>query len=130
MRLDRASLRFSPRGEGASGLPTDADAVCICVPTPLNETRQPDLSYIQAALDMLQEHLQPPCLVVLESTTFPGTTDEIVAPQLWASSTRAVRGEDQGGAPSTRAVRGEDQGGAPSTRAVRGEDQGGAPSTR
>ncbi len=60
----------------------EADAVCICVPTPLNKTRQPDLTYIQAACDMLAEHLVGPCLVVLESTTFPGTTVEVVAPRL------------------------------------------------
>lgn len=75
-----ATGRFSPTTNYARA--SDADAVCICVPTPLNKTRQPDLSYIQAALDMLSDQLRGPCLVVLESTTFPGTTEEVVAPKL------------------------------------------------
>jgi UDP-N-acetyl-D-glucosamine dehydrogenase len=81
-RLERALAtgRFEATSDYART--ADADAVCICVPTPLNKTRQPDLSYIQGALDRLCEHVQEPCLVVLESTTFPGTTEEVVAPQL------------------------------------------------
>jgi len=58
------------------------DAVLICVPTPLTKTREPDLSYVIAATENVACHLQPEQLVVLESTTYPGTTEEIVLPRL------------------------------------------------
>ena len=58
------------------------DAVIICVPTPLTKTREPDLSYVIAATENVACHLQPEQLVVLESTTYPGTTEEIVLPRL------------------------------------------------
>ncbi|WP_168210624.1 hypothetical protein [Persicimonas caeni] len=74
-----ATGRFEPTSDYA--YTADADAVCIGVATPLNKTRQPDLSFIHAALDMLAVHLREPCLLVLESTTFLGTTEEVVAPQ-------------------------------------------------
>ena len=59
-----------------------ADAISICVPTPLRKTRDPDISYIQSALMQMREHIKKPCLIVLESTTYPGTTEEIVAGML------------------------------------------------
>jgi UDP-N-acetyl-D-glucosamine dehydrogenase len=58
------------------------DAVIICVPTPLSKTRDPDVSYILAAADEVAAHLHPGMLVVLESTTYPGTTDELLLPRL------------------------------------------------
>lgn len=60
----------------------EADAVSICVPTPLNKTREPDLSYIRAAAESVAPYLKSGCLVVLESTTYPGTTNEVLAPML------------------------------------------------
>ena len=60
----------------------DIDAVSICVPTPLRKTRDPDVSYIIAATQQVRAHLHPGQLVVLESTTYPGTTDEVVLPEL------------------------------------------------
>ncbi len=54
----------------------EVEAVIICVPTPLNKTREPDISYILATGRAIAPHLQPGALVVLESTTYPGTTDE------------------------------------------------------
>ncbi len=60
----------------------EADAISICVPTPLRKTRDPDISYIQAAIKALRPHLKTPCLIVLESTTYPGTTDEIISDML------------------------------------------------
>ena len=54
------------------------DAVLICVPTPLHEDHTPDLSYVASTMEALAPHLQPGQLVVLESTTYPGTTEEIV----------------------------------------------------
>lgn len=60
----------------------EADAVIICVPTPLRKTKEPDISYILAAAEQVKGHLHSPQLVVLESTTYPGTTDEVVLPML------------------------------------------------
>jgi len=59
-----------------------ADAVIVCVPTPLSKSRDPDLSYVVSATAAIAEHLRPPQLVILEFTTYPGTTEEIVLPQL------------------------------------------------
>jgi len=58
------------------------DAVSICVPTPLRKTRDPDISYIVAATQQVRAHLHPGQLIVLESTTYPGTTDEVVLTEL------------------------------------------------
>jgi UDP-N-acetyl-D-glucosamine dehydrogenase len=63
----------------------DVDAFCICVPTPLLKTRSPDISSIISAIQQVRAHLHPGQLVVLESTTYPGTTDEVVLPELEAS---------------------------------------------
>jgi UDP-N-acetyl-D-glucosamine dehydrogenase len=60
----------------------DLDALSICVPTPLRKTKDPDLSYVVAAIEALRNHLRPGQLVVLESTTYPGTTRELVLPIL------------------------------------------------
>jgi UDP-N-acetyl-D-glucosamine dehydrogenase len=60
----------------------DVDAVSICVPTPLGKTRDPDISYILSASQHIRAHLHTGQLVVLESTTYPGTTDEVVLPEL------------------------------------------------
>src|SRR4051794_15784146 len=54
----------------------DVDGVIICVPTPLNKNREPDISYITDTERRIAPHLQRGMLVVLESTTYPGTTDE------------------------------------------------------
>jgi len=60
----------------------DIDAVSICVPTPLRKTRDPDISYIISAAQQVRAHLHPGQLVILESTTYPGTTDEVLLPEL------------------------------------------------
>jgi UDP-N-acetyl-D-glucosamine dehydrogenase len=60
----------------------DLDTINICVPTPLRKTKDPDLSYIIAATEKIAEFLRPGTLVILESTTYPGTTDEVVQPIL------------------------------------------------
>ena len=60
----------------------EADAVIICVPTPLRKTKEPDISYILAASEQVKANLHSPQLVVLESTTYPGTTDEVLLPML------------------------------------------------
>jgi UDP-N-acetyl-D-glucosamine dehydrogenase len=60
----------------------EMDAVIICVPTPLTETREPDLSYITRTAEAIAPHLRAGQLVVLESTTYPGTTEEVMVPIL------------------------------------------------
>ncbi len=64
------------------------DTIVICVPTPLDEHRQPDLSYVENTARQIAAALQPGQLVVLESTTYPGTTDELVRPILETSGLR------------------------------------------
>jgi UDP-N-acetyl-D-glucosamine dehydrogenase len=58
------------------------DTINICVPTPLRKTKDPDLSYVVSAVEMIAAHLRAGQLVILESTTYPGTTDEVVRPML------------------------------------------------
>lgn len=65
------------------------DTINICVPTPLRKTRDPDLSYVIAAVEQVATHLRAGQLVVLESTTYPGTIDEVVRPRLEAAGLRA-----------------------------------------
>jgi UDP-N-acetyl-D-glucosamine dehydrogenase len=64
------------------------DAVVICVPTPLDQRREPDLSYVEQTARSIQPHLQRGQLIVLESTTYPGTTEELVLPILEESGLR------------------------------------------
>jgi UDP-N-acetyl-D-glucosamine dehydrogenase len=70
----------------------EVDTVDICVPTPLRKTKDPDLSYILSAVDVIQQYLHRGMLVVLESTTYPGTTEEFILPRL--TETGLVVGED------------------------------------
>ena len=67
------------------------DTISICVPTPLKKTKDPDLSYIMAAAEAIHNHLRPEKLIVLESTTYPGTTREVVLPVLEKSGLKAGR---------------------------------------
>jgi UDP-N-acetyl-D-glucosamine dehydrogenase len=69
----------------------DADAISICVPTPLRKTKDPDLSYVVAAVEQVSRYLRRGQLVVLESTTYPGTTDEVVRPMLERGGLKAGR---------------------------------------
>jgi UDP-N-acetyl-D-glucosamine dehydrogenase len=71
------------------GLLTRCDAILICVPTPLSENREPDLSYVTGTAQMIGRFLRRDQLVVLESTTYPGTTDEVVRPLLEAHGLKA-----------------------------------------
>lgn len=78
------------RARGAFEATTDmarlaeCDAVFICVPTPLRKTRDPDMSYVLAASEEVARHVRPGSLVALESTSYPGTTREVVLPLLQA----------------------------------------------
>jgi len=60
----------------------DLDTIDICVPTPLRKTKDPDMSYIVSACEEIAKYFTPGKLVILESTTYPGTTDELVLPML------------------------------------------------
>ena len=68
-----------------------ADAVCVCVPTPLTRTRKPDLSHITYEAEQVSRYLKKGQLIVLESTTFPGTTREVMLPVLERSGLKAGR---------------------------------------
>ena len=80
----RATADFSEIG--------GVDAILICVPTPLSDHHTPDMSYIAATMDSIVDHLRPGQLVVLESTTYPGTTEELIAPAIErAGRVRVIR---------------------------------------
>jgi UDP-N-acetyl-D-glucosamine dehydrogenase len=66
----------------------DVDAVSICVPTPLSKSRDPDISFILSATEKIRKHLHAGQLIVLESTTYPGTTDELILPELESTGLR------------------------------------------
>ena len=67
----------------------ELDTINICVPTPLRKTKDPDMSYIVAAVESIAAHLHPGLLISLESTTYPGTTEEVVQPLLEAKGLKA-----------------------------------------
>jgi UDP-N-acetyl-D-glucosamine dehydrogenase len=68
---------------------SEPDAILICVPTPLTQHREPDLSYVKDTAAAIAPHLRPGQLVVLESTTYPGTTDEVLKPIFEATGLRS-----------------------------------------
>jgi UDP-N-acetyl-D-glucosamine dehydrogenase len=71
---------------------SELDTINICVPTPLRKTKDPDMSYIVSACEEIAKYIHPGMLVILESTTYPGTTDELVRPILEKAG--VVVGED------------------------------------
>src|SRR5215471_3524813 len=76
--VESGRLRATSDFSAIAGL----DTVNICVPTPLRKTKDPDMSYIVSACQEIAKYLHPGMLVILESTTYPGTTDELVLPML------------------------------------------------
>jgi len=70
----------------------EVDTINICVPTPLRKTKDPDMSFIVAATEQIAKYLHPGMLIILESTTYPGTTDELLLPMLEKSGLKC--GED------------------------------------
>ena len=76
--VERGRLRATSDEEALQS----ADIVLICVPTPLRKTRDPDLSYVVAAAEALSRRIRPGMLAILESTTYPGTTQELILPTL------------------------------------------------
>jgi UDP-N-acetyl-D-glucosamine dehydrogenase len=87
VRAMNESGRFFATGDFArlSGM----DAILICVPTPITAAREPDLKFVVATCETIARHLRPGTLVVLESTTYPGTTTDVVRPILQASGLKA-----------------------------------------
>jgi UDP-N-acetyl-D-glucosamine dehydrogenase len=81
-------LRSGFRATADASVISRASAVVICVPTPLTEARGPDLGPVLGAADAVAAHLRPGTLVVLESTTYPGTTEELLVPRLEATGLR------------------------------------------
>jgi UDP-N-acetyl-D-glucosamine dehydrogenase len=67
------------------------DAILICVPTPLNKTRDPDMSYVESTTHLVADHLRRGQLIVLESTTYPGTTRELMKPILETSGLKVEK---------------------------------------
>ena len=84
-----ASGRFLPTANFAALC--NVDTVSICVPTPLSKSRDPDISFILSATEEIRKYLHPGQLVVLESTTYPGTTGELILPELETSGLRVGR---------------------------------------
>lgn len=86
------SGRFTPTSDFS--LLADADVISICVPTPLRKTKEPDISFIVSAVKKIRNYLSlagKEQLVILESTTYPGTTEEVVLPELEKTGLRAGR---------------------------------------
>jgi UDP-N-acetyl-D-glucosamine dehydrogenase len=77
------SRKFTPTDD--FGVLADADTVSICVPTPLSKSRDPDISFILSATEEIRKYLHRGQLIVLESTTYPGTTEELIVPELESS---------------------------------------------
>jgi UDP-N-acetyl-D-glucosamine dehydrogenase len=89
LRREQDAGRFSASTDEA--VLSACDAILVCVPTPLTRHREPDLSYVEATAHTIARHLKPGQLVVLESTTYPGTTRDVVKPILEASGLVAGR---------------------------------------
>ncbi len=90
-QVKEASARGLFSATGDFGVVEELDAVIICVPTPLRKTRDPDISYIVSALDQVAPRIHRGMIVVLESTSYPGTTEEVLQPRLEESGLKAGR---------------------------------------
>ena len=85
--LDSGTIRATQSFAAVESL----DTISICVPTPLKKNKDPDLSYVIAAVEAVHNHLGPGKLIILESTTYPGTTREVVLPILEKSGLKVGR---------------------------------------
>ncbi len=81
--------RFTPTSDFS--ILADTDVISICVPTPLRKTKEPDISFIVSAVKKIKNYLSKGQLVILESTTYPGTTEEVVLPELEKTGLQAGR---------------------------------------
>lgn len=96
--VDVTDAQLAPLVEGGRLTPTAGyeavgacDALFVCVPTPFDRHKTPDLTYVHAAADGIAAHLRPGQLIVLQSTTYPGTTEEAIRPRLEAGGLVAGR---------------------------------------
>jgi UDP-N-acetyl-D-glucosamine dehydrogenase len=98
---------------------SEADAILICVPTPLGPHKEPDLQYVESSAHAIQKTLRPGQLVILESTTYPGTTDDLLKPILESPC------HPERSAPKGREVEGppESQSGSKNTGGVDGKSE-------
>ena len=87
LTADVATLRAAGRLDATADFSVirDLDTVNICVPTPLRKTKDPDMSYVVSAAEQIAKYLHPGLLVILESTTYPGTTSELLQPMFEAT---------------------------------------------
>jgi len=90
---ERVARALSPRFDATTDFArlAECDAILMCIPTPLTSHRDPDLSFVEATTDTVAKHLRAGQLVILESTTYPGTTREVVVPRLERSGLVAGR---------------------------------------
>ena len=88
---DVAALRQAGKLEATTdfSIISTLDTVNICVPTPLRKTKDPDMSYVVSAAEQIAKYLHPGMLVILESTTYPGTTAELLQPMFEAGGLKA-----------------------------------------
>jgi len=88
-----AAMRATERFEATADFTRlgEADAIVVCVPTPLSPHREPDMSYVEATTAQIARHLRPGQLVVYESTTYPGTTDDVAKGVLEATGLKSER---------------------------------------
>ena len=84
---------------------SEVDVFFVCVPTPVTDTKEPDLTYVESAVDSIAEHLRPGQLVVLKSTTYPGTTEEVALSRLRDAAEDRGLAVEQARSASIRATR-------------------------
>ena len=80
--LENAVNKGFLSGSNDFRLVKDLDALSICVPTPLNKEKNPDISYIVSVMDKIKDYLHPHMIIILESTTYPGSTRELILPYI------------------------------------------------
>ncbi len=92
VELERVVKEGKLRATQDFGVISKVDVICICVPTPLTKNKEPDIQYIQGVTDKFIPYLRKGQLIILESTTYPGTTEEVILPSLQRKDLRV--GED------------------------------------
>jgi UDP-N-acetyl-D-glucosamine dehydrogenase len=80
--LENAVKKGLLKGTSDFGIVKELDAISICVPTPLNKEKNPDISFIVSVMDKIKDYLHPEMIIILESTTYPGSTRELILPYI------------------------------------------------
>ena len=81
-KLNKAVKNGFLRGTSDFSIVKKLDAISICVPTPLNKEKNPDISYIVSVMEKIKDYLHPHMIIILESTTYPGSTRELILPYI------------------------------------------------